>query len=185
MINPKLPGKAREGIGRLVVPTLLLIGLVAFDAAAFKSFALFGVRPVLLVVFICSVALQTGPWTGLLLGAAVGLPADLVGGHLIGLSSLSYAAAGLTSGLLSVAMFSERWVIVAVAVALGTVAEQAVYTAGAYAFGFHLSLAALVSRMLPVLLLYHLLLTPLVYPLGRWLGKSLRPAPPDTYSGGA
>lgn len=169
----QMPGGTRPGISRWIGPVLVLLGLLAVDMAAFRQFGLLGVRPELLVVFVCTVALQSGPWTGLLVGAAAGLLVDLSGGHLIGLSALSYAGAAVCAGFFSVRMFSDRWVIVLTAVALGTVVGQVIYVAGAFAFGFHLSLVRLVTRILPLLVVYHVLLAPVVYPLGRWLSKTL------------
>lgn len=180
-MKPKqMPRGTRRGPGRLIGPGLLLLGLLVFDLAAFEQFDILGVRPELIVVFVCTVALQSGPATGLLVGAAAGLLVDLSGGHLIGLSVLSFAAAAAAAGSFSVRMFADRWVIVLTAVALGTVAEQIVYAAGALAFGFQLSLPILVTRILPVLLLYHSLLAPLVYPLGRWVSKTLASASAET-----
>lgn len=179
MNRTNLSGGVRQGIGRVFGPVLVLIGLAVLDASAFGPLAMFGVRPALLLVFVSTVALQSGPWAGLFVGAVAGLLVDLTGGHLVGLSVLSYGIAAASAGLLSLGMFPDRWIIVASAVAVGTVTEQLLYGLGALAFGFQLSIVVLITRLLPVLLLYHLLLTPIVYPLGRSFSKSLHQAATD------
>lgn len=165
----RMPGRARRGLSRVAMPGLLLLALLCVEWAAFGSLDLFGVRPRLSLVLACLAALHGGIGPGMLLGAGIGLLADVGGGHLLGLSVLGYAAAALAAGLFSARLYSDRFVIVLAAVALGTAAEQAVYVAAARAFGYELALTPLVTRMLPVLILYHWLLTPALYPLGRWL----------------
>lgn len=165
----RMPGRARRGFSRIAAPALLLLGLLAVEWAAFGPLDAFGVRPRVLLVLTCLAALHGGVGPGMLLGAGIGLLSDVGGGHLVGLSVFGYAVAALVAGLFSARLYSDRFVIVMAAVALGTASEQAVYVAGALAFGHTLAVAPLLTRMLPVLIVYHWLLTPALYPLGRWL----------------
>lgn len=169
----RMPGRARRGFGRIAGPFVILLALLAVDWGGFGSLALFGVRPHLLLVLACVTALHGGAGAGALIGAGIGLLSDLGGGHLMGLSVFGYAAAAAVAGSFSARLYSDRFVIVMAAVALGTVTEQLVYVGGAYAFGHPLSLAPLLTRLLPVLVLYHWILTPLLYPIGRRLVHSV------------
>lgn len=169
----RMRGRSRAGLGRIVGPALLLLAVLALDWGAFGPFSLFGVRPHVLLVFACVVAVQGGVFTGMLIGAVSGLLVDFGGGHLIGLSVVGYASAAAVAGAFSARLFSERWVIVLTAVALGTAIEQVLYIAGAHAFGHPLPPLRLLTRVLPLLLVYHALLTPFLFPLGRWLARTV------------
>lgn len=169
----RMPGRARRGMGRVWGPLTLLLVTLAIDWAAFGSFGLFGVRPQLLLVLVCVTALHGGVWIGAVVGAVLGLFADLGGGHLIGLSVFGYGAAAFVAGLFSTRLFADRILIIMSAVGLGTLTEQFVYVAGTYAFGYPLDPWSLAPRLLPLLIVYHWLLTPIMYPFGRWLVNTL------------
>lgn len=169
MRRQRMPGRARPGFWRIIGPLLLLFGLLALDWSGFGAWGLLGVRPELLLVFACVVALHGGVAAGVLVGAVVGFLTDWGGGHLIGLSVLSYGAGAAAAGSFRTRLFADRWIIVIAAITIGTAAEQVVYMAGAYAFGHPLSVTRFLTRMLPLLIVYHLALTPFMYPLGRWL----------------
>ncbi|REJ34360.1 MAG: rod shape-determining protein MreD [Bacillota bacterium] len=154
---------------------LVVLVLIALQMGAFGRLRLLGVYPEVLVVVACCVGLHRGPVAGAVFGFILGFLMDVPGGHLVGLSGLGYAAAGLFAGLLGLRAFPERWSVTASAVALGTVASQAVYAAGASAFGFSLPFWEAGPRIIGALLVYHLLLTPLVYPLTRQLADWLMP----------
>lgn len=153
----------------------VIIVFVALQMGALTHLRLFGVYPELLVVVVCSVALHRGPWTGAAFGLVFGVINDLPGGHLVGLSAVGYASAGIVAGILGARVFPERWLVVASAIALGTVVHQAVYAAGAYAFGFVLPVWDVGLRMIGPLVTYHLVLTPAVHPLTRRLVEVFMP----------
>ncbi len=154
--------------------------LVALQVGGFGQLRLFGVYPEMLVVVVCSAALHRGPVVGGLFGFVLGFAKDLPGGHLVGLSGIGYAAAGALAGVLGARVFPDRWPVIAAAVAVGTAASQIVYTAGASAFGFSLPFWEIGPGVVGGLLAYHLLLTPFLYPLTRWLTELLLPGGLDT-----
>lgn len=176
MTLARRPGWARTldaaRIAALVVTALVL---VAVQMGGVGQLRLFGVYPEMLVVVVCSVALLRGPVVGLVVGIIFGFAADLPGGHLVGLSAVAYAAAGLAAGLLGVKVFPERWIVIGSAVALGTVVSQFVYAAGARAFGFALPIWEAGPQLVGAMVLYHLLLTPLLYPLTRGVLDMISP----------
>lgn len=161
--------------GRWLALVAAVVMVVALQIGGLRHIRMFGVYPELMVVVVCSVALHRGPVIGVVAGLFLGLIVDLPGGHLIGLSAIGYAAAGLIAGILGARVFPERWLVVGTAVALGTVASQVVYAAGAHAFGFPLSLWEAGPRIVGPLVAYHLLLTPLVYPLTRYMTETCMP----------
>src|SRR5690606_10408453 len=100
---------------------LVVLVLIALQMGAFGRLRLLGVYPEVLVVVACCVGLHRGPVAGAVFGFILGFLMDVPGGHLVGLSGLGYAAAGLFAGLLGLRAFPERWSVTASAVALGTV----------------------------------------------------------------
>lgn len=163
--QPREP--ARLAAARWFAFVCIIVVLVALHIGGLGQLRMFGVYPELLVVVVCSVALHRGPATGFVIGLLLGFIYDLPGGHMVGLSAVAYAAAGLIAGILGAKVFPERWLVVGAAVALGTFTSQVVYAAGARAFGFSLMLWESGVRIVGPLVVYHLLLTPLVYPLTR------------------
>lgn len=160
---------------RWVALGAVVVAFVALQIGGLAHVRLFGVYPELLVVVVCSVALHRGPWIGAAVGFVFGVIHDLPGGHLVGLSAIGYALAGIAAGILGARVFPERWSIVAAAVALGTVVNEVVYAAGAYAFGFVLPFWEVGLRMIGPLVAYHLILTPFLYPLTRRLTEMFAP----------
>src|SRR5690606_31424354 len=129
-------------------------------------------------------ALQRVAIEGLILGMLVGLLHDLPGGHLIGLSAVAYGAACLVVGLVGERVYPERSVVLLDMVALRTVISQTVYLAGASAFGLPWPPLDGFFRVLAALLGYHLLLTPLIYPVCRWAAAVLAARGGDLSIGG-
>lgn len=176
MTLPRRPGLARTlDVARISALVVAALVLVALQMGGLGRLRLFGVYPEMLVVVVCSVALLRGPFVGVVVGVIFGFAADLPGGHLVGLSAVGYAAAGLAAGLLGVKVFPERWIVVGSAVALGTAVSQIVYVAGARAFGFPLPFWEVGPQLVGAMVLYHLLLTPLLYPLTRGVLDMISP----------
>ncbi|HLT59034.1 MAG: rod shape-determining protein MreD [Limnochordales bacterium] len=150
-----------------------LVGLLVVQLAFLPHLPLGGVRPELLLVFVLGVALQQGAAQGLLLGMIAGLLYDLPGGHLVGLSAAAYGVTGWAAGLVGERVYPDRPVVVLGVVAAGTLASQGVYLGGAAAFGLPWPPLEGFVRVSLTLVGYHLLLTPVVYPLSRWAGAAL------------
>lgn len=163
------------GTARWIGLAAVMLVLVALQMGALGRLRLFGVYPEMLVVVVCSVALHRGPAVGLVIGLVSGFIMDLPGGHLVGLSAVGYGVAGLAAGVLGARVFPERWSVVVSAVALSTVVSQIVYVAGARAFGFALPWWEAAPRMIGALVAYHLLLTPIIYPVARRLTELFMP----------
>lgn len=153
--------------------------LVAVQMGGLGHLRLFGVYPDLLVVVVTGIALQRGPMAGVLAGFIFGFVADLPGGHLVGLSAVGYAAAALAAGLIGVRAFPERWIVMASAVAVGTVVSQLVHVLGANAFGFRLAFWEAGLRIVGGMVLYHWLLTPPTFSLTSSLMDMILPRGPD------
>lgn len=175
----KMPRGLREprtvGTARWLGVASVMLVLVALQMGAFGRLRLFGVFPEMLVVVVCSVALHRGPAVGFAVGFVFGFIMDLPGGHLVGLSAIGYGMAGVVAGTLGARVFAERWSVVVLAVGLGTVANQVVYVAGAHAFGYSLPWLDAGPRIVGALVAYHLLLTPIVYPVARRLTELFFP----------
>lgn len=170
------PGLARTvTVGRIVALAVAALVLVAVQMGGFGRWRLFGVYPDLLVVAVISIALQRGPLAGAMAAVVFGFMADGPGGHLVGLSVASYAAAAVSAGLLGVRAFPERWIVTSLGVALGTVVSQFVYVLGAKAFGFDLAFWEVGVRLVGGMVLYHWLLTPFVFVLTRNLMEMILP----------
>ena len=79
---------------------LLLLSAAVLQTALFPSLALLGFRPDLLLLVVLAVGLRDGPLSGLRVGAAAGLIADLlVSQASVGLAMVVYTAIGYTVGL--------------------------------------------------------------------------------------
>ncbi|HEY8418267.1 MAG TPA: rod shape-determining protein MreD [Limnochordales bacterium] len=170
--------------GQWIALGAVVIGLLVVQLAGLAHLPLWGVRPELLLVFVLGVALQRGALEGLILGMLVGLLHDLPGGHLIGLSAVAYGAACFVVGLVGERVFPDRILVVLGMVALGTLVSQGVYLAGASAFGLPWPPLDGFFRVLAALLGYHLLLTPVVYPICRWASGVLAARGGDLSIGG-
>ncbi|OUN00539.1 MAG: rod shape-determining protein MreD [Firmicutes bacterium ZCTH02-B6] len=159
----------RTGRRWLALATVVL-GLLVVQVAGLAHVPIFGVRPELLLVFVLGVALQWGAGPGLALGLVTGFLADLIGGYLVGLSAVSYAAAGCAAGFIGERLYPDRGLVVLAIVAGGTVVSQVVYVAGASAFGLPWPPMDGLVKVTLTLAAYHLLLVPVVYPICRWAG---------------
>ena len=146
-----------------IVTALLLQATVVAPAALTAQLSL----PAVLVA---AVALESGPGTGISLGFASGLIADLGSAHAAGLLALCWMGVGICCGLLA----DERRRIVpeVLLAALAAVAAGALTTLGLTVVGEPGgTVLAAVGGVLPSLL-GNLVLAALVVPLTRWLLRS-------------
>ena len=154
-------------LGGVVVAALLL------ESTVFASVRLGGVRPDLLVIAVVAVAMAAGPTSAACFGFFAGLLADLLFAQPVGVSALVYTCVGFAVGLGRLYLVGSRaWVHLALA---GAASLASVWCAGVVMRVLDLSSWAFVGRTGPLVALYNLLLTPVVYPLVRRLAAAAAP----------
>lgn len=83
---------------RIAVLGLVLVTALLIDTVVLTSLSVSGVSPSLVVLAVAAVGLTDGGEAGARFGFAAGLAVDLLGGDLIGLSSLVYLLTGFGVG---------------------------------------------------------------------------------------
>jgi rod shape-determining protein MreD len=136
---------------------------VLIQSTVLARLRLAGVRPDLLVLAVVSVAVATDPTTGAVFGFVAGLVADLLFDLPVGVSALVYTAVGFAVGTVRVYVTSHRPLVHLVLAGAASLAS--VWCCGLLLRVFDLSSWATVTRAGPLVALYNLLLTPLVYPV--------------------
>ena len=150
-------------VRRLLVLAAVLVAAVLVQSTVLAEVRLAGVRPDLLVLAVVSVAVATDAATGAAFGFAAGLVADLLFDLPVGVSALVYTAAGFAVGAVRVYLTSHRPLVHLVLAGAASLAS--VWCCGLLLRVFDLSSWAAVGRAGPLVALYNLLLTPLVYPV--------------------
>lgn len=126
---------------------------------------LWGVRPDLVLIMVCIVAIRRGPLDGAVAGAIAGFFVDLASGRLIGLGTLGKTVAGASVGWAGQRVFGDNVMAVVGMTAAGSVIEQGIYIFGAWAFGFPFPLAESIVRIALPSLWYDAAASAVVYPL--------------------
>src|SRR5690625_1614151 len=98
-----------------------IVVLYSFQTTLFSSLSISGVRPDLVLIFLCAVALSQGWWTGSVVGFVAGFIADIVEGHFIGLGAISKAMAGGSIGWAGQNLFGENVIVPILVVLCGSV----------------------------------------------------------------
>jgi rod shape-determining protein MreD len=150
-------------VRRLLALAVVLVVAVLIQSTVLARLRLAGVRPDLLVLAVVSVAVATDPTTGAVFGFVAGLVADLLFDLPVGVSALVYTAVGFTVGTVRVYVTSHRPLVHLVLAGAASLAS--VWCCGLLLRVFDLSSWATVTRAGPLVALYNLLLTPLVYPV--------------------
>jgi rod shape-determining protein MreD len=150
-------------VRRLLALTAVLVVAVLIQSTVLARLRLAGVRPDLLVLAVVSVAVATDPTTGAVFGFVAGLVADLLFDLPVGVSALAYTAVGFAVGTVRVYVTSHRPLVHLVLAGAASLAS--VWCCGLLLRVFDLSSWATVTRAGPLVALYNLLLTPLVYPV--------------------
>ena len=148
---------------RLLALAAVLVVAVLIQSTVLARLRLAGVRPDLLVLAVVSVAVATDPTTGAVFGFVAGLVADLLFDLPVGVSALVYTAVGFAVGTVRVYVTSHRPLVHLVLAGAASLAS--VWCCGLLLRVFDLSSWATVTRAGPLVALYNLLLTPLVYPV--------------------
>jgi rod shape-determining protein MreD len=150
-------------VRRLLALAVVLVVAVLIQSTVLARLRLAGVRPDLLVLAVVSVAVATDPTTGAVFGFVAGLVADLLFDLPVGVSALVYTAVGFTVGTVRVYVTSHRPLVHLVLAGAASLAS--VWCCGLLLRVFDLSSWPTVTRAGPLVALYNLLLTPLVYPM--------------------
>jgi rod shape-determining protein MreD len=150
-------------VRRLLALAVVLVVAVLIQSTVLARLRLAGVRPDLLVLAVVSVAVATDPTTGAVFGFVAGLVADLLFDLPVGVSALVYTAVGFAVGTVRVYVTSHRPLVHLVLAGAASLAS--VWCCGLLLRVFDLSSWATVTRAGPLVALYNLLLTPLVYPV--------------------
>jgi rod shape-determining protein MreD len=150
-------------VRRLLALTAVLVVAVLIQSTVLARLRLAGVRPDLLVLAVVSVAVATDPTTGAVFGFVAGLVADLLFDLPVGVSALVYTAVGFAVGTVRVYVTSHRPLVHLVLAGAASLAS--VWCCGLLLRVFDLSSWATVTRAGPLVAIYNLLLTPLVYPV--------------------
>ena len=148
---------------RLLALAVVLVVAVLIQSTVLARLRLAGVRPDLLVLAVVSVAVATDPTTGAVFGFVAGLVADLLFDLPVGVSALVYTAVGFAVGTVRVYLTSHRPLVHLVLAGAASLAS--VWCCGLLLRVFDLSSWATVTRAGPLVAIYNLLLTPLVYPV--------------------
>jgi rod shape-determining protein MreD len=157
--------------------TLVLVAVGAsallLESTLLAQLRLGGVRPDVVVLAVVAVAMTCGPVTGASFGFGAGLVADLLFGGPAGLSAMVYTVVGFAVGTVRQYVTSPRaWVHLALAAAASLLA---VWLAGLVLRVLDRSSWGVVARSGPLVAAYNLLLTPLVYPVVRFVAGRARP----------
>jgi rod shape-determining protein MreD len=150
-------------VRRLLALAVVLVVAVLIQSTVLARLRLAGVRPDLLVLAVVSVAVATDPTTGAVFGFVAGLVADLLFDLPVGVSALVYTAVGFAVGTVRVYVTSHRPLVHLVLAGAASLAS--VWCCGLLLRVFDLSSWATVTRAGPLVAIYNLLLTPLVYPV--------------------
>ena len=148
---------------RPLVLAAVLVVAVLLQSTVLAGLRLAGVRPDLLVLAVVAVAMASDATTGAAFGFATGLVADLLFDLPVGVSALVYTATGFAVGTVRVYVTSHRPLVHLVLAGAASLASA--WCCGLLLRVFDLSTWAAVVRAGPLVALFNLLLTPLVYPV--------------------
>jgi rod shape-determining protein MreD len=159
--------------------TLLLGAVIAvslvLESTVLAHVRVGGVHPDVLVIAVIAVAMTDGPVTAAIFGFAAGLVSDLLFADHVGVSALVYTVVGFGMGLGRVYVTTSSTLVHLLLAGLASFAS--VWLAGLVLRVFELSSWSFLVRTAPLVALYNLLLTPLVYPPVRALLERLEPVP--------
>ena len=103
---------------RIILPAMILIGIY-LDSILFSRLNIGGIRPDALMSVVVSAGVLLGSMQGGLIGLGVGLFMDVLFGKFIGLSAMSYMAAGMVGGLFYQKFFADNVIVPAAVAAAG------------------------------------------------------------------
>lgn len=143
--------RGRTGSSWLVIP-LLALGIFTLAVAQVSLVPwlhIGGITADVLLASTIAVALHFGPWSGLLWGMSLGLTADILAAHPLGILALPLALVGYGSGLAHVWVLESRVLVPLVAGFAGTLAYALLQMPVTWAWGYPIALDA--SRLRAIL----------------------------------
>jgi rod shape-determining protein MreD len=151
------------GNNRLWTALVMVVALVAQVAVANRLPLPGSVTPDLVLLTVVALALVKGAFVGLVAGFAAGLAADTMppADHTIGRYTLVYCLVGYVCGLVSAEM-DRSSVVPFVAVAAGALIGSLLYAGVGMLLGDPRATWAIISRMVPLSVLYDVLASPFV-----------------------
>ena len=158
----------------LLLGAVIAAGVVT-ESTVLAHLRLGGARPDVLVIAVTAVAMAAGPVPGATFGFAAGLVSDLLFASPVGVSALVYTVIGFGLGAGRIYVTSSRTLVHLLLAAAASFVS--VWLSGLVLRVFDLSSWGFLVRTAPLIALYNLLLTPVVYPPVRALLERFEPAP--------
>jgi rod shape-determining protein MreD len=158
----------------LLLAAVIAVGVVV-ESTVLGHLRLGGIHADVLVIAVVAVAMTCGPVTGATFGFSAGLVSDLLFANQVGVYALVYTVIGFGIGVARVYITTSS-TLAHLLLATGA-SFLSVWLAGLVLRVFDLSSWGFLVRAAPIVALYNLLLTPLVYPPVRALLERLEPAP--------
>jgi rod shape-determining protein MreD len=142
--------------------------LIALQISVFGDIRVFGVAIQVVLAFCAAAGIPGGAERGAWLGFVVGLMYDLGTAAPLGQHALAYGLAGFTAGLVNAVAVDPHWWLSMIFVALGAmVGELSIPIIETFVSSGGWQGQRL-GRILPVVAVSSVLLSPLFIPLGRW-----------------
>lgn len=160
---------------RTLLLAALIVGSLVLESTLLSHLRVGGVHPDILVIVVIAVAMTDGPVVAAVFGFAAGLTSDLLFANHVGVSALVYTVIGFGVGI-GREYITSTGTLVHLLLA-GVASFASVWLAGLVLRVFDLSSWDYLVRTAPLVALYNLLLTPLVYPPVRALLQRLEPVP--------
>ncbi len=163
---------------RMVARTTLVLAVaLVLQVGLFDDLSVFSVHAELLLAVGVGTAVAWGPERGAIVCFAAGLFADLVLSGRFGVTALAYGLTGYGVGLLSDGLARRSMVIDAALMTLGGAVGVLLYAVIAALFGEPTLGDDNLGRIVGVVALWNLVLSPVVLPVCRWAGREpdLRP----------
>jgi len=142
--------------------------LIALQISVFGDIRVFGVAIQVVLAFCAAAGIPGGAERGAWLGFVVGLMYDLGTAAPLGQHALAYGLAGFTAGLVNAVAVDPHWWLSMIFVALGAmVGELSIPIIETFVSSGGWQGQRL-GRILPVVAVSSVMLSPLFIPLGRW-----------------
>jgi rod shape-determining protein MreD len=151
----------------------LLIALVLLQTAVMPQIKVLGVHPDLLLLAVTSWSLLCGAEAGMLWALIAGVALDLVSGAPFGMSTLPLLLVSFGAGLGQRGIFRFELAIPILVIPLATLIDQAAMLAWLKAFGWPVTWAEGLSRVILPSILVNTLAMPFVYWLLRLLSRRI------------
>ena len=159
------------------VVRLIPLGLVllAIQTQVFANHPVGGVRVQLLLSLAAATGAAASAEHGAVCGFILGMLFDLGGGQPLGQSALAYGLAGLVGGYIQSIVDVPRWWMMAVFTGIGAGAGEAATPMIMLLTGRDGWLDARLLKVVPIVAVAALVMSPVLCPLGRWSMRVRKP----------